>query len=285
MHEDSIKRYIDFIIRIIGDKNIELIKNSDIKILLDPNGGSGCVVLSKLFNKIGLKVSIRNNKVGFFNREIEPNEETLSYLIPLIKTDFDFAAGFDCDADRVELVTNEGVISGQYVLALVVDEILSEIDNPEKAYVVVNDATSYLVKEIVEAYEAKFVETETGEINVVNKMQELNAVIGGEGSNGGVVLAESTCRDGILTLMMILKIIAKKNKKLKEIIKEMPRYYTLNLKLNCDSEKHFKIREKLKEYFLKNKYSIKETENGLKILFENGWIWYRASKTEESTSN
>ena len=92
----------------------------------------------------------------------------------------DLGAGWDCDGDRVEIVLpdnseftkiNGRMLSGQYILALVVDEILSE----QKGEVVINDATSNLIKEIAEKHNAKVEEVETGEINVVEKMDEVNA--------------------------------------------------------------------------------------------------------------
>jgi phosphomannomutase len=219
-----------------------------------------------------------------FNRLVEPNIESLKYLKDEIKNkNCDFAIGFDCDADRVEILLSDGtLVSGNEILALITEEILIHSKKSEKT-VVVNDATSYLVKEISDKYKAKYIEVEVGEVNVVDKMIECYADIGGEGSNGGVIIPPSKCRDGILTFLVLLKLIIEKNKSLKEIIDELPKYYYLKEKIKI-KEDFVLLREKIKEHYIKEGFDILETGDstgGLKAIKENSWIWFRQSKTED----
>ncbi|MBI2652094.1 hypothetical protein HYX00_01395 [Candidatus Woesearchaeota archaeon] len=282
---ETIKGYAESILNIVGNENIDRIKNSNQKIILDPNGGAG-IIAKKILEQVGITVVGVNTTYGEFNRAIEPTEDSMIYLKNIIdENKADFAAGFDCDADRVEILLNNGqLLSGNYVLALVAYELLSSLDNPQNKIVVVNDATSNVVKDVVKSFGAKIREVEVGEANVVEEMSRLKAVVGGEGSSGGVIIPPSKCRDGILTLLMILSIIAKKNKKLEEIINDFPKYCTLKRKIEFDASKHNKIKKCIKEYYSKKGFEIKETggiKGGLKIITsKNSFVWFRASKTE-----
>ncbi len=283
-HDDLLNKYYDFIIKLIKKENIELIKNSNFKVILDPNGGSA-ILAKDILEKIGIKVIGINMEYGKFIRDIEPNEDSLAYLKNMVKKEKTIAAGFDCDGDRVEIITEDGkMLSGQYVLALVVDEILSSIKNPEKQVVVTNDVTSNLVKEVAEKNNAKVKETEVGEINVVDEMLKHKSIVGGEGSSSGGIVYPSRCRDGILTLIMILRIMAKRKKQLNEIIKDYPKYYSKRTKIQFNQKNHDNIKKALKEHY--SKYKIQETGDitgGLKIVIDDkSFLWFRASKTESN---
>ena len=262
----------------------EILKTNKInssKILVDPNGGAG-ISCKEIFDEFGINASYINMKLGEFNRLVEPSESSLKYLEKEIKKqNCNFAIGFDCDADRVEILLDDGTLaSGNHILALIAEEIIS---NSDKKTVVVNDATSYVVKEITERNKGTFKEVEVGEINVVDEMLNSNSLVSGEGSNGGVILFPTKCRDGILTVLFLLKIISEKNKSLKELIQELPKYYYLKEKLKI-KENFLKIRNKIKSYYQNKGFKIQETgdENGgLKALKNNSWVWFRQSKTED----
>ncbi len=284
-NKEILEKYYDFIIKIIKKENIDLIKNSNFKVILDPNGGSA-IMAKGILEKIGIDVIGINMEYGKFKRKIEPNSESLAYLKDIARNNNTIAAGFDCDGDRVEIISEDGeMISGNYILALAVDEVLSSIKNSKNQIVVTNDVTSNLVKEIAEKYKAKIKETEVGEINVVDEMLKNNSVVGGEGSSSGGIFAPSRCRDGILTLLMILKMMAKRKKQLAEIVKDYPKYYSARKKIEYDPKKHDKIKKLLKEHYSK-KHKIQETGDitgGLKIIIDkSSFLWFRASKTESN---
>lgn len=282
---EAIHGYIQFIFGIVGRKNIEAIKNSGQKIIIDPNGGTG-VVAKKILEQAGVSTIGVNMQYGEFSRAIEPTEDSLVYLKSMLdENKADFAAGFDCDADRVEILMENGqLLSGNYILALIVDEILSGIKNPKNQIVAVSDATSGIVGEIAEKHGAKVREVEVGEANVVDEMQKSKAIIGGEGSSGGVIIPPSKCRDGILTLLMVLSAVAKKNNKLESIIGKFPKYFTLKGKMEFDAKKHDTIKSYLRDYYAEK--GFKTVENGgikgsLKAQTgKNSFVWFRASKTE-----
>ena len=285
---EALKKYTDFILDVIGKDNIEQIKNSNQKIVIDPNGGTG-IIAKRILGQIGVDAAGINMNHGEFNRTVEPNEDSLFYLKNIIdENNADFAAGFDCDADRVEILMKDGrLLLGNYILALAVDEMLDNSKNPRNEVIVVNDATSNIVKYVAEKHGAKIKEVEVGETNVVQEMERSKSIIGGEGSSGGVIIPPSKCRDGILTLLMVLSIIAKKQKNLKDIVSELPEFHYLRKKIEFEPVKHNQIKNHLKNHYAKKGFEVKETggiKGGLKILTsKNSFVWFRASKTEANT--
>ena len=269
-----VKDYAKFISKVIGKLD------NRHKVIVDVNGGAG-IVLEEILAILKIKnIKIINGRQGRFVREIEPNEKSLKYLNDIIKREkAQFAAGFDCDADRVEFVLKDGsIVNGDYLLALIVDDVLKG----QKCTVVVNDATSNIIKEIAEKHKCEVEEVEVGEINVVDAMLRFNTLIGGEGSNGGVIFRPSRCRDGILSLLYLLKIISKNKKSLEQLIKELPKYYTLQNKIKTKKPVN---KERIKDYYLKKNGIIRQTGDetgGLKIIADKkSFVWFRASKTED----
>src|SRR3989344_1609066 len=286
-NSEAVKKYTEFIFEIIGNENLKKIRNSKQKIVIDPNGGAGAIE-KKILESAGVEVIGVNMPYGEFKRQVEPTEDAMVYLKNVIDENHaDFAAGFDCDADRVEiLMKGRQLLSGNNILALVVYDLLSKNKNPKSQTVVVNDATSNVVRDVAEKFGAKIKEVEVGETNVVEEMKKSKSAVGGEGSSGGAMIWPSRCRDGILTLLTILSIVADKEKKLHDIVDELPQYYTLRKKLEFNPEEHDKIKKFLKNYYSKKGFEIRETggiKGGLKIVVNrNYFVWFRASKTESN---
>ena len=280
-HNELIRKYSDFILKFVK-KDIGKIKRAKIKVVIDPNGGTG-IIAKEILEKAGVEVIGINMDYSIFNRQVEPNEDSLFYLGNTIRDNkADFAAGFDCDADRVQIMLPRNkLLSGHYLLALITNELFME---GKKKIVVTNDATSGIVKEVAKKNKARLIEVEVGETNVVEGMKKYKAVVGGEGSSGGVIIAPSKCRDGILTLLMMIKIVANKKASLDNILKHYPQYYTLTKKIKFKKEKHNKIKKYLEDcYKTKNKEITKTggSSGGLKVSIDNkSFVWFRASKTE-----
>ncbi|MBI2107880.1 hypothetical protein HYT54_02035 [Candidatus Woesearchaeota archaeon] len=287
-------KYGKFVLDFIGKGSIEKIKKSNIKIVLDPNGGAG-IAAKEILQKLGADIAGVNMEPGVFGRKVEPDEDSLFYLSNIIReSKADFAVGLDCDADRAEMILPDGsIVSGHYILALVSKYILSSNDknyynnknikNNEynNKIVVVNDATSNVVREVVESLNGRIIETGVGEINVVDEMLRQDAVLGGEGSSAGAIIPPSRCRDGILTTACVLALIANEGKSLSSIIKEMPKYYTLKRKLAFNRKNHDSMIDGIKKYYTKNNFKIRSLSDSIKVAAgRNSFVWFRASKTE-----
>ena len=289
--KEAIDNYAKYVLKRLGKKAVLDIKRAGIQILVDPNGGSSVKALKKIFSLLGVRAKFVNDQPGKFGRKVEPNRESLAYLDKYLQNgQFEFAAGFDCDADRVELVVAPQtayarelgpVVSGNYVLSLACDAMLS---GTRGQVVVTNDVTAYLVRDVIKKYQATMKEVEVGEMVVVEEMEKRKSIIGGEGSNGGVIIPPIKCRDGIMTLCLILKLMALRGKKFIDILEEYPRYYWSHNKLACQPEQSFKVKKALESYYHSQGYKIKKTggsTGGLKALAdESNYIWFRQSKTE-----
>ena len=279
MHSEALETYKKFVQNILKTEKI----NTTAKILVDPNGGAG-IFSKEIFESFGINAEYMNMTPGEFNRVVEPTIKTLGHLKEKIqKEGHEFLMGFDCDADRVEILLDDGtIVSGNHSIAIIADKLLSEAKQKEKS-VVVNGATSHLVREIARKHSAKYKEVDVGEPNVVGEMSQSCSIIGGEGTSGGPIISPSKCRDGILTSLFLLKIISEKNKKLKEIIQELPPYHNVKeyFKLKEDFQNS---RERIKLYYLKKGFEVQEfgdSEGGLKAIKNGSWIWFRQSRTED----
>ncbi|MFH0739793.1 MAG: hypothetical protein V1819_02010 [bacterium] len=289
--KEAISNYAKYVLNRLGKKSVEEIKKARLQVLIDPNGGSSIKILKNIFALLGVKAKFINDQPGKFVRKIEPNKESLAYLDKYLQKDiFEFAAGFDCDADRVELVVAPQtayshalgpVVSGNYILSLACDAMLF---GTRGQVVVTNDVTAYLVRDVIKKYGAIMKEVEVGEMVIVEEMEKQKSIIGGEGSNGGVIIPPIKCRDGIMTLCLILKLIAQSKKRFIDILESYPRYYWSHNKLACLPEESLKIKKTLESHYRSIGYKIRKTgglTGGLKALADNSnYIWFRQSKTE-----
>lgn len=298
---DPVNEYINFVFGLTGEESLAKIadyyaKGNGRRVIVDPNGGSACVVLEDVLERLDIEYDIVNGDLGNFGREIEPNKDTLVGLVNRLQKEGDIAFGFDCDADRVEVVISSGsgyvkefgnVVSGQYLFGVIVEHILNKLGkNAKGEKIVVNDAASYLIREIAEKYGTEVVEVGTGEVNVVNKMIEVYAIMAGEPSSSGFIHREARCRDGILTMFYILAAVAEREKPLGEIIdKELPKYYTLrDDDQYCDPDSIEQVKAHIIDHYTKKGYriSIPDEFSGIKAIDkQNNWVWFRASATKQ----
>jgi phosphomannomutase len=184
--------------------------------------------------------------------------------------------------------TSHTVIPGSQLLALLFEYVIeSRQQLPQPAYVVTNDATSGLVAKTISNYPVTLEETETGEVNTVSLMNSYNghALCGGEGSNGGFILPPSQCRDGILAMMLLLKLIAETNS-LEEKLLALPEYHMLDARVHVEPQYTPMIRKYLHEMFKTQNLRVQQrggATGSIKVYTDpnDSWYWLRASKTEE----
>lgn len=283
--EESREAYARFVSTIVGEKHKQAIKNRGFKIIFDCGGGAVIPYIKPVCALFGITPICINAEPGFFGRSIEPTKESLANVPAIIKEHTaDFAIAFDADADRAEIMLANGeCVSGHHIVALLVDEILS--DTHAKAPVVVNDATSDLVSLVAKKHGIKTIEVEVGESNVVSEMNKIGSKVGGEGSSGGGIVAPQMCRDGLLACLIIVRHLTRMHADISKVLFSYPAFYTV--KQNCTIEPKPDIRKFLKKYFLSlEKVEITQTgdeQGGLKIRFKDGaWVWFRQSRTEPS---
>lgn len=256
----------------------EAIEKANFKIGVDSVNSVGSPSISKLLNALGVYdvIEIFSEPNGKFSRVAEPLEENLSELCKTVrKKDLDLGIAFDPDVDRLALVDENGIAFGEeYTLVSVSDYVLSQTPGAIAA----NLSSTNALKDIAKKHSVPFDESAVGEVNVVEQMKKVNAVIGGEG-NGDVIYPELHYgRDALVGIALFLSKLAKSKKSASEIREEYPDYIMLKDKIAFSENTDLnQILKKVKSGFI----GCKTNEiDGLKIYFDDGWVHMRKSNTE-----
>jgi phosphomannomutase len=271
--QDAVSVHIQ---KILASVNVELIKSAKIKVAVDSINGAAGVIFPKLLDKLGVEWKGINNKLdGDFTHNPEPRPENLTQLSDLISTSKDCWAGFafDPDADRLALMAENGeFLTEELTLVLALENVLAK----KKSSIAVNLSTSMMVDDVAKKFGVPVIRTKIGEANVVEAMINNNCIIGGEGNGGVIYPAVSTVRDGLTAMALILELMASKNMPLSEIVRNIPQYFIIKEKIPCtkDSQRIISI---LAAKFKNEKI---DTQDGLKIIRDYGWVHVRPSNTE-----
>ena len=276
----ELKNYIDIHIDQVLSLNIidvNKIKSSNFKIVVDAVNSTGGIAVPKLLNKLGVEViELYCDPNGHFPHNPEPLKENLTDLSSLVvEHNADLGIVVDPDVDRLAFVCEDGSIFGEeYTLVACADFVLGKTPGST----VSNLSSTRALRDVSQKHGCSHQSSAVGEVNVVEMMKKNNAVIGGEG-NGGVIYPESHYgRDSIVGIAMFLNLLAERNLTALELKNEYPSYFMSKQKLQLNNDLNF---EAIQE-FLMNKYSYEkiDTVDGLKIDFEDSWVQLRKSNTE-----
>ena len=247
-----------------------------LKVVLDCNHGSGAVLGPHMLEQLGCEVHVIGGVAdGRFEHIPEPTKENLIGLCEAVKAvgaDVGFAQ--DPDADRLAIVDQNGrYIGEELTLGLCADHVLARRKGP----VVVNGSTSRVTADLAEKHGCPFYRSHVGEANVVAKMHEVSAVLGGEG-NGGVIDPEvGYVRDSFLSMAYILEGLAIGKQSIAGWADSLPAYTIVKNKLSCPREKVAAACEALKSAYR----DAQPTEgDGLRLDWPDRWVQVRASNTE-----
>ena len=245
------------------------IRKNKFKVVIDCVNGAGSFILPMLCEKLGCEViTINCNGNGDFTRTPEPLAENLNELEKkVINVGADIGFATDPDGDRLSIISNKGnAIGEEYTLVLAVKNYL----NYQKSIVVTNLSTSMMLESIAN----ETIRTKIGEAHVVQKMNELNIPIGGEG-NGGVILKEVHLgRDSLVAISMILSLLSSSGKSISDEISNIPQYLMIKDKILIDDKIDFDSLETIFDCNEINKI------DGIKFIWPNKWIHIRKSNTE-----
>jgi len=268
--------HTDMIIK-LSSVDVELVKNRNFTIVVDAVNSTGGLAVPKLLKKLGVNIiKLYCNPNGEFPHNPEPLKENLKDLSELvIKEKADLGIVVDPDVDRLAFVSENGEVFGEeYTLVACADYFLK--NNPGNT--VSNLSSSRALKDVTELNGCKHFFSAVGEVNVVEMMKEKNAVIGGEG-NGGIILPELHYgRDALVGIALFLTYLSRLNISCSQLRSTYPNYFMskqkveLNKSLDVDL-----ILENLKIKYSKEKIN---TDDGLKIDFEDSWVQLRKSNTE-----
>ncbi len=268
------------IINVLGLSCIDInkIREKKFSVVVDAVNGAGYDALPKLLEALNCNViTINCNPSGDFVRGAEPLPKNLNMLSEtVLKTKADIGLAVDPDADRLAVVSNEGIpIGEEYTLALAADGYIKHKQSEETF--VINLSTSMVLEKIANQNNCKVIRTPVGEINVVEKMIEINAELGGEG-NGGVILKESHFgRDSIVGCAMVLNRLSQTNESLHDIYVNLPQYTIVKDKIEISKDALGDLINHSKRIFDDVDVNI---EDGIKFTWKNKWIHLRKSNTE-----
>lgn len=255
---------------------VEEIKARKFKVAVDCINSTASIALPVLFKALNVEYYLINDEIGGdFKHNPEPLPEHLEELINLCKNDFDLGIAVDPDVDRLALVDEHGNYFGEeYSLIVVADYILSI----KKGNTVSNLSSSFALRDLTLANSSQYYGAAVGEVHVVKKMKEVNAVIGGEG-NGGIILPSLHYgRDAMVGIALVLSNMAKSGKSLSVLKKDYPQYAMYKDKIQINH--HLDFSELLNHIQLTFTDATFNKIDGLKIEFKNSWVHIRKSNTE-----
>ena len=254
------------------------IKKANFKIVVDAVNSSGATAVPALLKALGVKdVVVINAEVnGEFAHNPEPLPEHLTELSSeVLKHNASLGIAVDPDVDRLCFVCEDGGMFGEeYTLVAVADYVLGR----KKGNTVSNLSSTRALKDVTEKHGGEYFPSKVGEVNVVSKMKEVNAVIGGEG-NGGIIVPDLHYgRDALIGIALFLTHLALSKKSIRQLRSTYPDYFISKNKIALQNGIDVKdVFEKIKD---KYKNQPINTEDGLKIEFDKDWVHLRTSNTE-----
>lgn len=257
--------------------DVSKIQEKNYKVVVDCINSTGAISLPPLFDALNVEYILINEEMnGRFAHDPEPLPKNLQDLSEqVINHKADLGIAVDPDVDRLVLVCGNGEMFGEeYTIVAAADCILENKKGPT----VSNMSSSRALQDIAEKYGVQHYKSAVGEVNVVEKMKEVGAAIGGEG-NGGVILPELHYgRDALVGIALILNLLARKSSSLLELKKNYRQYqivkqkYTIDPDLNIES-----VLSEIKKNY--SNFKLDETD-GLRVDFPNSWVHLRKSNTE-----
>ena len=258
--------------------DVEAIRKADFRVAIDCVNSVGGIILPQLLERLGVKhiEKLYCEPTGDFQHNPEPLEKNLGDIMQLMKRGgLDVAFVVDPDVDRLAMICEDGTMYGEeYTLVTVADYVLKHTPGNT----VSNLSSTRALRDVTRKYGMTYYASAVGEVNVVTKMKEVNAVIGGEG-NGGVIYPEAHYgRDALVGIALFLSHLAHEGKKISELRASYPIYYMEKNRIDLTPDTDIDaILKKVKEI-----YRDKEVNDvdGVKIDFAEGWVHLRKSNTE-----
>lgn len=277
-NNDSIDQHIEDVIKLSLVKK-DLIAAAGFKVVVDAVNSTGGIAIPGLLKSLGVKevIELYCEPNGHFPHNPEPLPENLKEISQkVVEEKADLGIVVDPDVDRLAFVMENGEMFGEeYTLVAVADYVLQH----QKGNTVSNLSSSRALRDITENAGGSYAASAVGEVNVVAKMKETNAIIGGEG-NGGVIYPELHYgRDALVGTALFLTYLAQKNMKVSQLRESYPKYYISKNKVETGPDKNaVKVMfDKVKQHY--SGFPITDVD-GVKVDFPDGWVHLRGSNTE-----
>lgn len=252
-------------------------RNKVVSIGFDLGGGATCDYVPKIFKRLGTRFYCINDVLGISSRGPDPTVDPLNELRTLVsENELDFGFAFDLDGDRLVVVNNQGEkMNPDSTLLLCV---ASALKMGMKRFVTSID-TSVSVEKLIKLHNGSVEYSKVGEANVVKRVLEIDADVGGEGSSAGFILPKfNMCRDGLLAAVTISSL---DRTAIKECLGLASEYIQIRSKIPVNPATSLKLLDKLLEPFESESSEILTIDGVKAILDEDSWVLVRASNTED----
>jgi phosphomannomutase len=266
--------------RVLELVDVASIRGRRLRALLDANGGAGGPLGRHLLESFAAHpVCLGCDGDGRFAHEPEPVEANLRDVCPQVAAQgCDIGFVLDPDSDRLALIDDTGrYIGEELTLALAVWQRLRRAAETERGPVVINMSTSRVTEDIAARFSVPCYRSAVGEANVVEKMREVAAMIGGEGNGGVIDPRVGFVRDPFIGIGLVLSLLADTGKKLSEVVAELPAYSIVKNKYGVE-------RERLPALFaaLEKRWPQARANrlDGLRLDWADRWVHVRTSNTE-----
>lgn len=271
------QRHID-LVKSLELVDIDAIRRAHFTVAIDTINSVGGIILPKLLGQLGVTqvTGINSEPTGDFAHNPEPLKENLSEIRNLMrKGRHDLGIVVDPDVDRLALVCEDGTMFGEEnTLVACADYVLQHTPGPT----VSNLSSSRGLRDVTEKYGCNYAAAAVGEVNVVTKMKETGAVIGGEGNGGVIYPAAHNGRDALVGIALILTYLAKTGMKASELRNSLPQYFIAKNRIDLEPTTDiFAILERVKELYKDEQVT---DIDGVKIDFADKWVHLRKSNTE-----
>lgn len=257
--------------------DVAAVRAKKFKVVVDAINSTGALAVPPLLNALGCEYEIVNGEVnGHFAHNPEPLKEHLGQLSTAVKMHkAHLGIAVDPDVDRLVLMCEDGELFGEeYTLVAVADYVLSKTPGNTVSNLSSSRALSDVTLKRGGTYHAAAV----GEVNVVEKMKAVQAIIGGEGNGGIIYPASHYGRDSLVGIALFLSHLAHAGTQISTLRARYPDYQMVKNKMELTADINLKaIFEQLSHKYRNEKIN---TEDGLKIDFEEGWVHLRPSNTE-----
>jgi phosphomannomutase len=280
-NDTYIQKHIEMILALpLVDK--DAIEKANFKICVDAVNSSGGFAVPMLLEALGVSEikKINCDPTGVFAHNPEPLPENLREISSeLRKGNYDLGIVVDPDVDRLAFINEDGEPFGEeYTLVAVADYILNSSKDKKGLTTVSNLSSTLALKDVTIKAGGEYHTAAVGEVNVVAKMKEVGAIIGGEG-NGGIIYPEFHYgRDALVGIALFLSHLAKFNKPIGFLRNTYPDYHIAKKKIELTSDLNVDgILDEIKSKY--DRYPV-NTEDGIKINFEKEWVHLRKSNTE-----
>ena len=258
--------------------DVEAIRNAHFHVAFDSVNSVGGIILPKLLEQLGVDTvkGLYTEPTGDFQHNPEPLEKNLGDIKALMQQGgYDIAFVVDPDVDRLALFCEDGTMYGEeYTLVTVADYILQHTPGNT----VSNLSSTRALRDVTRQYGQQYNAAAVGEVNVVTKMKETGAVIGGEGNGGVIYPAAHYGRDALVGIALILSYLAKKGLKTSELRATYPPYFIAKNRIDLTAGTDVDaILARVKEMFKGEEIN---DIDGVKIDFPDKWVHLRKSNTE-----